>query len=197
MANLNTPFGFSQTKGTGSSPTYEQVTARINPTNNIPIYTGDVVSFDSPANGYIEKAAPGTAPAAGIFMGCEFTSVSNKCRVWRSYWPGNDAVGDVVAYLVNDPNAQFEVQAGGQVIGRDKIGQNVQFNPGTGNPATGRSGAYVENPSSTATLPFRIVDVITAPPGTNGTDLTSPYNKVIVAFNNAVTRNNGATPGIA
>jgi hypothetical protein len=197
MANLNTPFGFSQAKGTGSSPTYEQVTARINPANNIPIYSGDAVSYVTPANGYIQQAAAGTAPVAGIFVGCEFTSVSQKSRVWRNYWPGNDAVGDVTAYLINDPNAQFEVQAGGQAIDRSKIGQNVQLNPGVGNPNTGRSGMYVENPSATATLPFRIVNVVTNPPGTNGTDLTSPYNKVIVAFNNAVTRNNGATPGIA
>ena len=197
MANLNTPFGFKQCKGTGSSPTYEQVTARINPANNIPIYTGDPVVFNSPADGYIEAASAGTAPIAGIFVGCEFTSVSNKARVWRNYWPGNDAVGDITAYIINDPNAQFEVQAGGQAIGQNQIGKNVQLNMGTGNAATGFSGAYVENPASTSTLPFRITGVVTAPPGANGTDAASPYNVVRVAFNNAVTRNNGATPGIS
>lgn len=197
MANLNTPFGFKQAKGTGSSPTYEQVTARINPADTKPIFTGDPVVFNSPADGYVEAATAGTAPIAGIFVGCEFTSISNKSRVWRDYWPGNDAVGDVTAYIINDPNAQFEVQAGGATIGKNQIGKNVQLNMGTGNTATGRSGAYVENPASTATLPFRIVAVCEFPPGANGTDLSSPYNIVRVAFNNAVTRNNGATPGIS
>ena len=197
MANLNTPFGFGQYRGTGSSPTFEQVTARIAPNNAIPIYSGDAVSFVSPANGYIQQAAAGTTPVAGIFVGCKYLSVSQKRVTWSSYWPGSDASGDVEAYIVNDPNAQFLVQAGGAAIGRDKIGQNVQLNPGVGNPYTGRSGMYVENPSATATLPFRIVSVVTNPPGANGTDLSSPYNLVVVAFNNAVTRNNGATPGIA
>ena len=197
MANLNTPFGFSQYRGTGSSPTFEQVTARISPTNNVAIYTGDPVSYDSPANGYIEAMAPGTVPCAGIFVGCKYLSVSQKRVVWSDYWPGSDASGDVEAYVVNDPNAQFVVQAGGAIVGRDKIGQNINFNRGTGNAFTGRSGAYVENPASTATLPFRVVNVVTTPPGANGTDLTSPYNLVVVGFNNAVTRNNGATPGIA
>ena len=197
MANLNAPFGFKQARGTGSSPTYEQVTARIDPANTTPIYTGDAVSYRSPANGYIVQSAAGTAPVVGIFMGCEFTSVSNKSRVWRNYWPGSDAVGDVIAYIINDPNAQFEVQGGGAVIGQDKIGQNVQLNVGVGNPATGQSGMFVENPAVTATLPFRIVGLVRNPPGANGTDITDPYNKVIVAFNNAVSRNNGATPGIS
>lgn len=197
MANLNTPFGFDQFRGTGSSPTYEQVTARIDPTNTTPIYTGDAVVYKSPANGYIVQATAGTAPIAGIFVGCKFLSVSQKQVVWRNYWPGSDASGDVEAYIINDPNAQFEVQAGGAAIGQDKVGQNVQLNPGTGNAFTGRSGMFVENPAVTATLPFRIVGLVRTPPGSNGTDITSPYNKVIVAFNNAVTRNNGATPGIS
>jgi len=197
MANANTPFGFSQYRGTGSSPTFEQVTARINPANNVAIYTGDPVAYDTPANGYVEAAAPGTTPILGIFVGCKYNSVSQKMPVWSDFWPGADANGDVEAYVITDPNAQFLVQAGGAVINRSKIGQNVQFNRGTGNAFTGRSGAYVENPASTATLPFRIVGVVENPPGANGTDLTSPYNLVVVAFNNAVTRNNGATPGIA
>lgn len=197
MANLNTPFGFSQYRGTGSSPTFEQVVARINPTDNKPIYSGDAVVFNSPADGYIEQATAGTAPVAGIFVGCKYLSVSQKRVVWSDYWPGSDASGDVEAYIINDPMAQFTVQAGGQTIGKNQIGKNVQLNVGVGNAFTGRSGMYVENPASTATLPFRIVNVVENPPGANGTDLASPYNIVVVAFNNAVSRKNGATPGIS
>jgi hypothetical protein len=197
MANLNTPFGFLQYRGTGSSPTFEQVVARIAPTNTTPIYSGDAVSYVTPANGYIQQAVAGTAPVAGIFVGCKYLSVSQKKVTWSSYWPGSDAAGDVEAYIVNDPLAQWEVQAGAVAIDASKIGQNVQLNPGVGNPNTGRSGMYVENPAATATLPFRIVGVVTFPPGSAGTDTTTPYNRVVVAFNNAVTRNNGATPGIA
>jgi len=198
MANLNTPFGFSQYRGTGSSPTYEQVTARINPANNTPIYSGDaVVPETGPATGYIKQATAGTVALAGIFVGCKYLSVSQKKTTWSSYWPGSDASGDVEAYIVSDPNAQFVVQAGGVVIDQSKVGQNVQLNVGVGNPFTGRSGMFVENPAATATLPFRIVGLVRNPPGANGTDVTSPYNLVVVAFNNALTRSNGAVTGIA
>jgi hypothetical protein len=43
-------------------------------------------------------------------------------------------------------------------------------------------------------LPFRIVGLVENPPGSNGTDITTEYNRVIVAFNNASTRTNGAGP---
>jgi hypothetical protein len=39
-------------------------------------------------------------------------------------------------------------------------------------------------PAVTATLPFRIMDFIRDPPGVNGTDFTTPYGWVFVAFNN-------------
>jgi hypothetical protein len=197
VANLNTPFGFQQYRGTGSAPTYEIVTARIDAANNIPIFTGDPVSYRSPANGYIVESVAGTAPVLGIFVGCKFTSTVTKKTEWFNYWPGSGANGDVEAYVITDPNAQFVVQGGGAVIGQDKIGQNVQLNPGVGNTATGISGAFVENPAVTATLPFRIVGLVRNPPGANGTDITSPYNHVIVSFNNAITRANGGVPGIS
>jgi len=43
MANIFTPFGFSQLRGTGSSPTYEQTTALISANNTTPIFSGDAV----------------------------------------------------------------------------------------------------------------------------------------------------------
>ena len=194
---MNTPFGFLQYRGTGSSPTYEQVVARIAANNTTPIFYGDVVDFVTPANGYIKQGTPGTDTIAGIFIGCKYLSVSQKHTVWSRYWPGSDANGDVEAYLINDPNAQFLVQAGATAIDASKIGQNIQFNAGVGNVNTGTSGAYVENVGSAATLPFRIVALDTFPPGAPGTDPTTPYNRVIVAFNNVITRNNGAVTGIA
>jgi hypothetical protein len=47
---------------------------------------------------------------------------------------------------------------------------------------------YVETPNTTATLPFRVVGLLTDPPGANGTDYASAYNQIIVAFNYASTR---------
>jgi hypothetical protein len=67
------------------------------------------------------------------------------------------------------------------------IGANVESNYGTGSmTATGISGAYIDisvTPAATATLPFKVVSLVTAPPGANGTD-SGAYNYAVVRFNN-------------
>ena len=192
MANTNAPFGFRQYRGLGSAPTYEQSVRLIKSDNTTAVYFGDPVSNLN--TGYITRATAGTAQIAGIFVGCKYLSTSQKRTVWSNYWPGSDASADVEAYIVDDPNAQFVVQAGGTAIGLADMGLNIQFNLGTGNSSTGISGAYVESPAVTATLPFRIIGFIESPPGANGTDIASAYNQIIVGFNNVTSRNNGAGP---
>lgn len=194
MANTNAPFGFRQYRGTGSAPTYEQTVRKILSTaGGAAIYNGDPVTNVN--TGYITVATAGTAQIAGILSGVKYLSVSEKRTVWSNYWPGGAvANGDVEAYVISDPNAQFVVQAGGTAIGFADLGLNIQFNLGTGNTATGISGAFVESPAVTATLPFRLIGFVQDPPGAEGTDITSAYNQVIVGFNNVTTRNNGAGP---
>jgi hypothetical protein len=187
VANTNAPFGFRQAKGNGSAPTYEQVEMLIASTNTTPIFFGDAVI---PLNtGYIAQATASTVQLAGIFQGCKYLSTSQKRTVWSNYWPGADNTGDVTAYVVNDVNSRFIVQAGGTAIGIASINANIQLNVGTGNSATGISGMYVETPNTTDTLPFRVVGLVTDPPGANGTDYASAYNYVIVAFNNVSGKN--------
>jgi hypothetical protein len=192
MPNTNAAFGFRVYRGMGADPTYELSVRLIKSDNSTAIYFGDPVTNLN--TGYITRATAGTAQISGIFAGCKYLSTSQKRTVWSNFWPGADAAADVEAYLVDSPNAQFVVQAGGTAIGLADMGLNVQFNLGTGNSATGISGAYVESPAVTATLPFRIIGFVQDPPGANGTDIGSAYNQVIVGFNNVTSRNNGAGP---
>ena len=196
MANINAPFGFRQYTGTGSVPTYEQVTliGGID-YNAAAIYYGDVVSRNA-SDGTINIASPGTTTIAGIFVGCKYMSTSQKRTLWSNYWPGSDvAVGNqplTEAYIINDPNAQFIVQSDGTGITQANIGLNVQFAVGTPTAANGLSGAYVTaSAATTATLPFRIVSLVSFPPGANGTQ-SGAYNQVVVAFNNVETKNTTA-----
>ena len=192
MANTNAPFGFRQYRGLGSAPTYEQSVRLVKSDNTTAIYFGDPVTNLN--TGYITRATAGTAQISGIFAGCKYVSTSQKRTTWSNYWPGADAASDVEAYIIDDPNAQFLVQSGGTAIGLADMGLYVQFNLGTGNAATGISGAFVESPAVTATLPFRLIGFDVDPPGSSGTDIASAYNYVIVGFNNVTSRNNGAGP---
>jgi len=197
MANTNTPFGFKQVKGTGSLPTFEQNVRYIASSNSTAIFFGDAVIPLS--TGYIAQATASTVRMEGIFVGCKYTSVSQKRTVWSNYWPGSDATGDVEAYVIDDPNAQFQVQATSGPITIASVGEYAQLTVGTGNTATGISAMTLDTPSTTtATQPFILKGLVTSPPGANGTDATTAYNIVIVGFNNASTRTNGAGPtGIA
>lgn len=188
MANTNAPFGFSQYSGNGSAPTYEQVPVKIayNATN---IFFGDPVEPD--ANGYVVQGDGTTAAAgiAGIFVGCQYLSVAQKRTVWSNYWPGSDVASTqtVTGYIVNDPNAKFVVQSDATGIVQGDVNLNVAYTIGTGNTSNGISGAYISGANTTNTLPFRIVGLITDPPGSAGTE-SGAYNWVVVAFNNVATK---------
>jgi hypothetical protein len=197
MANNFSPFGFTQRRGTGASPTYEQVVGIIN-YNTVNIFSGDPVfrlAADGTLAGITTGPGPGTTAIAGVFIGCKYTSVAQKRTTWSNYWPGSDvaSTNSVEAYLINDPAAQFTAQVGTSTvtgITQANIGMNVQFAYGTGNTANGISGAYIDisvTPAVTSTLPFRVVGLITDPPGSPGTQ-AGANNLVIVAFNNVETR---------
>lgn len=187
MANTNAPYGFRQYSGTGSAPTYEQVVMTIASNNATAIFFGDPVV---PLNtGYIAQASSNSVQIAGIFVGCKYLSTSQKRTVWSNYWPGSDANGDVTAYVVNDPNAKFVAQSDATGVAFADINANIGFAIGTGNTATGISGAYLDTSTlnTTNTLPFRVVSLVTNPPGSAGTE-AGAYNWAIVAFNNVSTK---------
>jgi len=191
MANTNAPFGFSQYSGNGSAPTYEQVAVQI-AYNASAIYYGDPVEPD--ANGQVIRS-DGTIAAAGIagvFVGCQYLSVSQKRTVWSNYWPGSDVASSqtVIGYIINDPNAKFVVQTGSTAATQSTVNLNIGFDIGSGNTANGLSGAFadVTTAAVTTTLPFRVVGLVVDPPGSAGTE-AGAYNRIIVAFNNVTTKN--------
>lgn len=188
MANTQAYNGFQQYKGNGSAPTYEQVVATIVSSSTTAIYFGDPVEPD--ATGYIIRGT-GSTTIAGVFVGCKYLSVSQKRTVWSNWWPGSDNNGNVEAYIINDPNAQFVVSGDSSTSlwVQAAINANCGYAIGTGNTASGISGAYLDSTTinTTSTLPFRIVGYVVDPPGANGTE-TGAYRKVIVAFNSVSTK---------
>lgn len=187
MANTNAPFGFTQYRGNGSAPTYEQVVATILSTDTTPIFCNDPVA--PTAAGYVTQASSNSVQVSGIFVGCKYLSTSQKRTVWSRYWPGSDNSGDVEAYVINDPNARWLVQSDATGVTQAGINANIGFAIGTGSTATGTSGAYLDTSTinTTSTLPFRIIALGANPPGSPGTE-AGAYNRVVVAFNNVSTK---------
>ena len=192
--NVLGPYGFVQVGTASGPPNFAEMhnpPYRIASGYGTAIYYGDAVLMNvSGPTGYIEQWANGAGGTAtkilvGIFVGCSYFSTSQKKTIYNNYWPGSDATGDVSAYVVDDPNSQWMVQAGSSAIDITKIGNTVDIaaTP-VGNATTGQSGMSIVSPSTTVTYPFKIVNLVTSPPGVNGTDVTTGYNNVIVAFNN-------------
>lgn len=194
MANTLSPFGFSPAGTVGGfTPNFRLSKRLIASTNATAIYTGDaVMPVTSSATGYIIQYAAGTVPAAGVFFGCEYLSISQGRPVFMPYWPGSDASGDVTALIIDDPQAMFLVQSGytGGPITQANVNQNAGIiaSP-TGSSYGGRSGMALGQPTTTSTLPFTIVSLATdLPAGVNGSDTTTAYNYVYVTFNNEIFR---------
>lgn len=196
MSNVQNPFGFRWVRNlSGGAPTYQLTTAYILASYATQIFRGDVVTWNA---GYINLATAGSTTIAGIFEGCEWQSQAMKQPRWSPYWPGSDAPsgGYVKCQIITDPYAVFVAQSNGSAITQANVDQNINFVAGTGNTSTGQSGEALNQSTiaTTATLPFRIVNV-GGPTSLNnfiGSDNTSSYNTVEVVFNNAMLRNNTA-----
>jgi hypothetical protein len=198
MANISSPFGFRQYIGTGSSPTYEQVTFGNGGIdyNATAIYYGDPVTRASTTDGTLIQGVGSVGNSsitlAGIFQGCKYLSTAQKRTVWSNYWPGSDvastAQSTIDAYVINDPNAQFLAQSDSTGVTQANAGSNVDYNIGTGTAANGLSGAFIiHTPATGSGYPFRFISLVLSPPGAPGT-ASGAYNLAVYAFNNVETK---------
>lgn len=142
------------------------------------IFYGDFVKLV--AGGTVEKDS-GTAAltTCGIFMGCFYTDPNTKQPTYSQYWPSGLVAADAVAYVVDDPNVLFRMQANA-TIAQSGLGANAQIIQTAGSTAFGRSkNAVNATVATTATFPLRIVEFVDGPFSTVGDTFTD----VICKFN--------------
>lgn len=189
MANVNAPFGFKPIQSAvGAASNYEMVQAQIAYNDTTKIFRGDPVKMDP--TGYVTQWTAGTAVSqlGGIFWGCTYLSTSQGKKVFNNFWPGADvasgAQSSIVCQLVpctGSASPLFLVQSDSTGTAFADIGTNLEASLGTGNTLTGQSGAYVvATPATTATLPFRVVQLYGGVPGAGGfggiqPSATNPY----------------------
>ena len=148
------------------------------------IYYGDVVKLNS--GGTLDKdTGTDAATPVGVFLGCSYTDpVFGK--TFRQFYPGTTNIADVVAYVLDDPDALFKVAvtSSGTTIGyvnRTAVGNNAVLTQNAGNTITGNSRVSIDDTTNTtSTWPVRVVDVVpeTALAGNPGS-----YTEVIVKWN--------------
>jgi|TARA_R110000824_G_scaffold272473_2_gene461010 hypothetical protein len=126
------------------------------------IFYGDLVTLDG---GYIEVPVTTTNYVTGAFQGCEYIDSVSKQPTFSNYFPSgvSSAVGNVDAFVVDDPAATYIVQADASVSVGD-INLNFDVTLGAGSAVTGISGFGIKAASRVGTTAMvRVLDIYAEP----------------------------------
>jgi hypothetical protein len=149
------------------------------------IFFGDIVAVD--ATGTIIKvinvgSAADQFPAGvvGVFLGCTYTDPSMKYKLNSQYWPASTVASDAMAYVCDDPDTLFQVQASASVA-QAGLGLNYPVVQTAGSTTTGDSKIALNAAGGavTSTIGFRLVDFVDGPFSTVG----DAFTDCIVKFN--------------
>ena len=111
MANQDAAFGMKPVRMMGGSPyTGGQSRYRIAANYGTSIFQGDMV-MQVTGGGVEVHADGGTVPIVGVFNGCSYTDPTTGEQVFSNYYPASTNASDIIAFVIDDPNVVFEIQA--------------------------------------------------------------------------------------
>lgn len=180
---VSAPYGFKPINRFDGMP-YAGATNQYPVTSGQAVYNGQVVAFVN--GGTVSPVAmTGNASiyAVGVCVGVQYTNSSGQ-TVQAQYAPAS-GVTNVIAYVVNDPAAEFKVavtDGSGDIVpvAGTILNTNVEGVTGTGDPATGNINSSIDGSTAddTNTLLFRVTALV--PETTTSAGL---YTEVVVKFN--------------
>ena len=187
------------------------------------LFNGDVVQLGTGANigalvasGITYNSTSATAGTIGIFVGCEYSTTGGPIYGKNRYqfWQASTTAPDATGYVVDDPQAVFQVAVvvspagtGGsttlQYINPAFIGSNAYYignaAGNTGSTTTGDSLAGIAVSASatvstplTSSAPFRIVQLVKESAVTVAANATSSSTTITLSA-----ANSAITPGMA
>ena len=139
MTNQDSPRGFVAVRRAGGGDFGELGEYRIAGGYGTAIYEGDLVKLTGTGK-QIERSATGDTPNVGVFRGCQFERPDGEI-VFENQWPAGQSIrtgSEVIAWVQDDPNIVFEVQADGDFQPAD-IGRKADIVATAGNGTIGRS----------------------------------------------------------
>lgn len=158
------------------------------------IFNGSVVSIV--AAGTVEivnevgtNADPFVAGTVGVFVGCTYTDPNTKQKLFSQYWPSGTVASDAMAYVVDDYDCVFQIQAD-DTLAQSALGINIPVvNPTAGSTVTGNStmAADASEIDVTDTIAFKIIDFVnstTSEVGDTFTDVLVKFNPKSHAYSN-------------
>ena len=179
MANKDGAFGFRPVRHlTGGDLQANEYTIAANLGHDI--FHGQCVK--AVTAGGIERADAGEV-ILGVFGGCFFTDPTTSKPTFSNNYPASTNASDIIANVIDDPNAVFEIQADAAFPVTDLAG-NYDILATAGDTTSGTSRIELEvgtADSTVATLPLKAIDISQDP---ENSDTSTANTNVIVKINN-------------
>jgi len=147
------------------------------------IYQGDLVIPVSTGNIERHTAGNGTA-VVGVFNGVFYNDPTTQKPTYKNYYPGGvtPTQGDITAFVVDDPDAVFLMDAD-QSFTRADLFKNYSVTNATGTTATGISQVQLDVSASGTATTFAVqaIDISQDP---DNSDVTVSNANILVRINN-------------
>jgi len=182
MANVDKAFGLNPYKGVSPGSSV-QIVNKYNISTagyGTSIYQGDITIF---AAGFINTAAASSANIVGAFSHCYYVATDGT-PTFKNYYPASTTAlgsGPIEAYIYDDPNQLFVVQADG-ASAQTCIGRNADTDGIGGSTTTGVATRELDSTTIDTTLALQLKIVGVVQDDVNG-DLTADNANLIVLIN--------------
>ncbi len=145
------------------------------------IFQGDLVI---PVTGGNVERYPGNTSTAvvGVFNGCFYTDPTTQKPTYKNYYPGGVAASDITAFVVDDPDAVFLMDADA-TFARADLFQNYALTTVSGNTKTGISLQQLDV-SVSGTDTTYVVQAIDISQDPDNSDVSSANANILVRINN-------------
>jgi len=182
MANVSEKFGLRPYRKLDGTPLVgAQNRYTIASGHTTAIFQGDMVI--PLTSGNIDRHTAGNATAiVGVFNGCFYTDPTTQKPTYRNYYPGGIAASDITAFVVDDPDAVFLVDADAAFT-RAGLFANYSVTNTTGVTQTGLSKVQlaVSTADTNATFAVQAIDISQDP---DNSDTTTDNANILVRINN-------------
>lgn len=182
MANVNEKFGLRPYRSLNGAP-WNNAQNRYTIANNLStaIFQGDPVKPTTAGN--VTLARSNTSDRiVGVFNGVFYNDPSTQKPTFRNNYPGSIAVAGITAFVVDDPNTVYLVDADAAFTRADLF-KNYSLTNVTGNTLTGISEKQLAVGTSGLATTFA-VQAIDIQEGATDSDTSTSGVNVLVRINN-------------
>ena len=187
MANVAEKFGLRPYRKLDGTPLVgAQNRYSIASGHTTAIFQGDLV-IPLTAGTIDRHTANNSTAVIGVFNGCFYTDPTTQKPTFRNSYPGSIAASDITAFVVDDPDAVFLMDADATFAQADLF-QNYSVDTGSGNTTTGISEVQLDVSVSGTNASF-IIQAIDISQDPDNSDTGSANANILVRINKHFYRN--------